>query len=111
MSHRDGGWVISLKRLRRLQIRTSTSPMTFGTPVYRHHHEASRTAEMTSKRTMTPVEQKPKALDEQAAIKEPLLADSRRSYPIRPNDWNRPKAVTQVGCRERPLRDRIADIS
>jgi len=28
---------------------------------------------MTSERTMTPVEQKTKALDEQAAIKEPLL--------------------------------------
>ena len=93
MSHRDGGWVISLKRLRRLQIRTSTSPMTFGTPVYRHHHEASRTAEMTSERTMTPVEQKTKALDEQAAIKEPFLADSSHSEKSGANGGFRPKAA------------------
>lgn len=43
------------------------------TPVHQYHHEASRTVEMTSERTLTPVEQKSKAFDEQAAIKEPYF--------------------------------------
>jgi hypothetical protein len=40
---------------------------------------------------MTPVEQKTKALDEQAAIKEPFLADSRRSTGPSSKGRNRPK--------------------